>query len=115
MEDNHKNQNLKNSPIVIMFIVFCCVLINFVGKHSAVNNELPLWLDSLGTVFAAYVLGPISGAIVGCSTNIIYFFWDPNSLAYALTSIFIGITFGTAARRKYFESFSLIFWSWTKY
>ena len=105
MEDNHKNQNLKNSPIVIMFIVFCCVLVNFVGKHSAVNNGLPLWLDSFGTIFAAYVLGPISGAIVGCSTNIIYFFWDPNSLAYALTSIFIGITFGTAARRKYFESF----------
>ena len=105
MEDNHKRNNLRNRPIVIMFIVFCCVMVNFVGKHSAVNNELPLWLDSLGTVFAAYVLGPISGAIVGCSTNIIYYFWDPNSLAYALTSIFIGISFGLSARRRYFDSF----------
>ena len=81
MEDNHKRNNLRNRPVVIMFIVLCCVMVNFAGKHSAVNNELPLWLDSLGTVFAAYVLGPISGAIVGCSTNIIYYFWDPNSLA----------------------------------
>ena len=105
MEDNHKKTNLRNSPIVIMFIVFCCVLVNFVGKHSAVTHELPLWLDSLGTIFAAYVLGPISGAIVGCSTNIIYFFWDPNSLAYALTSIFIGVGFGFAARKRYFDTF----------
>ena len=105
MEENHNKNNLRNSPIVIMFIVFCCVLVNFVGKHSAVTHELPLWLDSLGTIFAAYVLGPASGAIVGCSTNIIYFFWDPKSLAYALTSIFIGISFGLAARKRYFDSF----------
>ena len=105
MEDNHKKNNLRNSPIVIMFIVFCCVLVNFVGKHSAVTNELPLWLDSLGTIVAAYILGPVSGAVVGCTTNIIYFFWDPNSLAYALTSIFIGISFGLAARKRYFDSF----------
>ncbi len=105
MDNNRKRNNLRNSPIVIMFIVFCCVLVNFAGKHSAVTNELPLWLDSLGTVFAAYVLGPVSGAIVGCSTNIIYYFWDPNSLAYALTSIFIGISFGLAARKRYFDTF----------
>lgn len=105
MGKNPKNNNLRNSPIVIMAIVFCCVLVNFVGKHSAVTNELPLWLDSLGTIFAAYVFGPISGAIVGCTTNIIYYFWDSNSIAYSITSIFIGVSFGLAARKKYFDSF----------
>ncbi|MBO7355381.1 MAG: HD domain protein, partial [Lachnospiraceae bacterium] len=88
-----------------MLIVFFCILVNFSGKHFAVKNELPLWLDSFGTVFAAYVLGPVSGAIVGCAGNIIYFFWDSSSLAYALTSIFIGITLGIFARKKYFETF----------
>lgn len=105
MEAKHDNYNLRNSPIVIMAIVFSCILVNFVGKRSADINELPLWLDSFGTIFAAYSLGPVSGAIVGCSTNIIYYFWDPNSLAYAITSIFIGISFGLAARRRYFDSF----------
>ncbi len=100
-----RNNNLRNRPIIIMLIVFCCVLVNFLGKHSAVTCELPIWLDSLGTIFAAYVLGPVSGAIVGCSNNIIYFFWDQNSLVYAFTSIFIGVSFGLAARRRYFDTF----------
>ena len=88
-----------------MLIVFACVLTNFLGKHIAATLELPLWLDCLGTVFAAYVLGPISGAVVGCTGNIIYSFWNANSLVYGLTSIFIGLTAGVAARRKFFESF----------
>ena len=96
---------LKSVPIRTMLIAFACVLVNFIGKHLAATLELPLWLDCIGTVFAAYVLGPVSGALVGCTGNIIYAYWDANSLLYGLTSIFIGISTGIAARKKYFESF----------
>lgn len=102
--DTGKNK-LKSVPIRTMLITFACVLVNFIGKHLAATLELPLWLDCIGTVFAAYVLGPISGALVGCTGNIIYAYWDANSLLYGLTSIFIGISTGMAARKKYFESF----------
>ena len=88
-----------------MLIVFGCVLVNFLGKYLAAELELPLWLDCLGTVFAAYVLGPISGAVVGCTVNIMYSFRDPSSLIYGITSIFIGLVVGLAARKRYFESF----------
>jgi len=101
----NESRKFKNSPLGTILIVFFCIVVNFVGKHLAVKYELPLWLDSIGTVFAAYVLGPVCGAIIGCTGNIIYSFWDANSLAYSLTSIFIGASMGTAARKKYFESF----------
>lgn len=100
-----KTNLLKTKPVRTMLIVFGCVLVNFLGKHLANALELPLWLDCIGTVFAAYVLGPISGALVGCAGNVIYSFWNVNSLIYGLTSIFIGICTGIAARKKYFESF----------
>lgn len=100
-----ESRKFKNSPLGTILIVFFCIVVNFVGKHLAVKYELPLWLDSVGTVFAAYVLGPVCGAIIGGTGNIIYSFWDANSLAYCLTSIFIGASMGTAARKKYFESF----------
>ncbi len=100
-----EGRKFKNSPLGTILIVFFCIVVNFTGKHLAVKYELPLWLDSIGTVIAAYVLGPISGAIIGCTGNIIYSFWDANSLAYSLTSIFIGAGMGVAARKKYFESF----------
>ena len=88
-----------------MLIVFVCVLVNFLGKRFAAALALPMWLDCIGTVFAAYVLGPISGALVGCTGSIINSYWDANASAYGLTSIFIGLCTGIAARKKYFESF----------
>ncbi len=100
-----ESRQFKNSPLGTILIVFFCIVVNFVGKHLAVKYELPLWLDSVGTVFSAYVLGPVCGAIIGGTGNIIYSFWDANSLAYSLTSVFIGASMGTAARKKYFESF----------
>ena len=95
----------ENSALKTMLIVFGCVLVNFLGNRVATALELPLWLDCFGTVFAAYVLGPISGAFVGCTGNIIYSFWNAESLVYGLTSIFVGVCTGIAARKKYFESF----------
>ena len=88
-----------------MLIVFGCIFVNFLGRHIADVYSIPLWLDCFGTVFAAYVLGPVSGAIGGATGNLIYSFWNPPSLAYGLTSIFIGVSVGLAARRKYFDSF----------
>jgi len=34
--------------------------------------KLPLWLDSIGTVLAAMLAGPIVGGISGAINNIIY-------------------------------------------
>ena len=99
------NDMKKISPLKVIAVVVGCVIVNFFGRALAVNLELPLWLDSIGTVFAAYVLGPFSGALVGCTQNIIYFFWNSNSLVYCITSITIGLGVGFAARRKNFETF----------
>ncbi len=100
-----KKKNVVSDTMMKIFIILCCVLVNFLGKHLAVKAQLPLWLDSFGTVFTAYVIGPGAGAIVGCAGNVLYCFWDFASLAYAITSIFIGLSLGFAARKKYFETF----------
>ena len=94
-----KEKGAGKSPAKTMLLVFGCVFVNFIGKRVADALGLPLWLDSLGTVFAAYVLGPVSGAIVGCTGNIIYSFWESSSLIYGITSIFIGLSIGIAARK----------------
>ncbi|MCR5830257.1 MAG: HD domain-containing protein [Lachnospiraceae bacterium] len=99
------NDKKKISPLRIILVVLGCAVVNFTGRLIATGLQLPLWLDSVGTVFAAYVLGPISGAIVGCTENIIYAFWNPHSIAYSITSISIGLGVGLAARRKNFETF----------
>ena len=64
-------------PLPLLFTVFCLllavgILVNIGGRELAVSNGMPFWLDSFGTVFAAYLLGPVPGAAVGIVTNLIY-------------------------------------------
>lgn len=87
-----------------LFAVFF-ILLNFFGKYLAQNLQLPLWLDTFGTVFAAYTFGPLCGSIIGITMNIVYSNFDPLSYLYSITSIAIAFIMGFAARRKWFESF----------
>ena len=84
-----------------MIILFAagCIAVNCAGKFLALGLQLPLWLDSFGTVLAAYVLGPVCGAMVGMTGNIIYSIvnsWD--SAIYALVSAMVGVTVGICAQ-----------------
>jgi len=53
----------------ISIFVIGCILINCIGKWLAGALQLPLWMDSFGTVLAAYVLGPICGAFIGAAVK----------------------------------------------
>lgn len=87
----------------ILFVIFC-IFLNMAGKVFAAVLHLPLWLDSVGTVLMAYVFGPVCGAVVGVTMNILYSWSNPISYAYSITSIAIAVIVGIAARKKWFES-----------
>ncbi|MBQ1547495.1 MAG: HD domain-containing protein [Lachnospiraceae bacterium] len=87
-------------------ITLAAIGLNLAGKGITSKIDLPLWLDTFGTVWAAYSLGPFVGAVVGGATNIIYGFTDVTSLLYAVVSIVIGILTGIFARKGSFKTFS---------
>lgn len=76
-----------------LFVIFCLIL-NCGGKALAELFKLPLWLDAVGTVFAAYAMGPVCGAVIGAATNIIYGIYSPIAFLYVLTNISVGIIVG---------------------
>ena len=65
-------KNAKNYQVVLFVVLN--IAINYAGKEVAEYFQWPVWLDTAGTVIAAYVLGPLAGAAVGASVNIIYGF-----------------------------------------
>ena len=84
--------------------------INYIGKTIASLLHLPLWLDSIGTVLAAMLAGPIVGSLSGVINNIIYgLTLDPVSFAYAITSLFIGLVVGILAYKGWISSISKVF------
>lgn len=88
----------------ICLFVDICILINYFGKVLSDILILPVWLDSIGTVFSAYVLGPVCGAIVGVTSNIMYCIHSEVSLFYGLTNIVIGITVGICAQKGFLKN-----------
>ena len=81
-----------------------CILMNMAGCQLAVHWNLPLWLDSLGTVLCAYALGPVSGALVGLGTHLVRWALFHASPVYAMNSIMLGLVAGFWARRGGFKS-----------
>ncbi|MBQ8085287.1 MAG: HD domain-containing protein [Lachnospiraceae bacterium] len=88
---------------IAIFIVLM-ILINYFGKVIAAYYSLPIWMDSIGTVYAAYVCDPFCGAIVGLAGNIMYGIKDTTSFIYGITSVAIGVSVGIAAKKNLFDS-----------
>ena len=84
------------------FLIAVCILMNYFGGVFASQHQLPVWLDSAGTVLAAYLGGPVVGALVGMTGNFIGFVAYGDNWVYCIVSIVIGVLVGLAARRKNF-------------
>ena len=104
---SNKNVNSKNKAypyIRNITALFLCIVINLAGRQLSATYELPGWFDTYGTFISSYTMGPVPGAIVGASGNLIISFWKPNAFAYSLVSIFLAVSVGYMARKKYFNT-----------
>ena len=90
----------------ICALMILCVAIDCAGRFAALSLDLPMWLDTAGTMLAAYALGPACGAMAGGTFSLIFsdLSGNPLELCYAATSIAIGIIAGQASRRGAFGS-----------
>lgn len=95
---------MKTSKVVIL--VLLSLTINLFGKYMADSLLLPFWLDSFGTAFTAYLLGPIAGGAVGLTTNLVYGVINTSyiSMIYGIINLCIGVAVGICARKKMMET-----------
>ncbi len=84
----------------IGLFVALCILLSYVGRRIAEFFDLPLWLDSFGTVLCAYAGGPVCGAIVGVASCLVCGMFNRVSYIYALTGLTLGVIVGFGARRR---------------
>ena len=89
----------------IIYIVLIGLALNMLGKKLSETYSLPFWLDSFGTTMSAYVLGPVGGAAVGFTTNIIYnILHETTNYVYGVVNAAIGIIVGFSSRKDSFKS-----------
>lgn len=95
MMENNKIRNY----IIIMLI---SVVLNFSLYYVAHVYHLPMWMDSVGTVYAAVMLEPCSGTFSWLCNQ---FFqsaaiYGVHSLVYYLISAVAALSFGVTLRKN---------------
>ncbi len=93
----------KKGSLVILITVFA-IIINILGKVVAAALNLPVWLDSFGTILISYVYGPVCGAIVGLANNIIYGIFVEEQSIYCFVGMILGIVAGLVAKKGKLET-----------
>ena len=87
---------------ITILIVFGLVVNRFFAD-LAIHFELPLYMDSIGTIVVAVIGGFSPGAIVGFLTNFIGGFVDSSTFYYGTINVMIAVCAGIAARRGAFH------------
>ena len=87
-----------------VLFVFAALLLNIIPSKTALALNLPLFLDSIGTIFAAMLGGNLPAVIVGFCVNAINGISDITTLYYGIISILIGVAAALFQRNGFFKT-----------
>lgn len=84
------------------------VILNVIGIILAKSFNLPIYLDTLGTILIAALGGYVPGIAVGFFTNLIGALFDENEIFYGTVSILLAIVTAFLASKGYYKKFPKI-------
>lgn len=96
--------NAKSLPLSIIALIPFASALNIVTGEIVGRSPLPLYLDSIATIFVGYLAGPAAGALTGIITNLAWgLLINPSTIPYAAGAALIGALAGFAGRLKLFS------------
>jgi energy-coupling factor transport system substrate-specific component len=84
------------------------IAINVVLGQIFGSLGLGVYIDSIGTVLVGVLVGPLAGAATGGITNVIWGFFNPVAMPFAVTAIVIGLLAGVFSRLGWFKRVYLV-------
>ena len=109
METTKKYSIKDDFTMQAILIIPVCVAVNFVGGQLAGLLKLPMYLDTIGTIFASLLCGPWVGAVAGGLTNVVTGIANPTNFAFIPVNIIAGLVTGFLARKNMFNKT----WKWS--
>ena len=74
-----------------LVLIVISIAINMIGGQLASMVKLPIFLDSVGTLISAVLLGPVIGMLTGLLTNLLWgLLTDPIAAAFAPVAMVTG-------------------------
>jgi len=90
------------------FVAFCIAL-NLTAGQITAALKIPLYLDSIGTILVAVLVGPWSAVICGSAANLLAAaFGNPSMIFFIPVVAVIGAFSGFLARKAWFRKWYLV-------
>ena len=95
----------KEFTTLTLVLIPVAIAINLAVGQLVIALKLPLYLDSIGTVLVAVLVGPWAGAVTGVISNVIWTAtgWFPQAIAWAGVAAVIGIMASAFKQGGWFE------------
>lgn len=87
-----------------LLIIPAGVAINVVGGQLASLLHLPMYLDTIGTIFTAIIAGPWVGAVCGLLTNVVTGIINPVNFWFIHVNVIVGLLTGYLAKKGWFTN-----------
>ncbi|MBR3043678.1 MAG: HD domain-containing protein [Oscillospiraceae bacterium] len=97
-----EHSNLKHNYITTM-LCLAGIALNLILCEIAGRLQLPLYLDTVGSVAVAIMGGYLPGVIVGFATNMLKSITDPSAMYYGVLNVLIALTASLFAKKQYFR------------
>lgn len=92
---------MKNRKVYVTTFCGVAVAMNIVLGIITSALGIPLYLDTLGTVLSAAILGPVPGIIVGALSNIITgLIYSVSDIPFCLVNMAVGLIVGLVAKKE---------------
>lgn len=89
-----------NKNFALTFSAICVVINLALGTFVQMLHIPLIFLDTLGTIFGAVLLGPFHGVLIGLVTNVVQgILTNPRDIPFALVNMAIGLVVGLVARK----------------
>ena len=95
--------NFNSVKVKLAAICATGITINIASANVAKSLELPVYLDTIGTVFIAVLGGYMPGIAVGFLTNLFGSGMDPEELYFGFVNVVVAIISAFFAQKGYFK------------
>ena len=92
-----------NRNLITVFLCVAGIAVNLLLGWIVSKLDVPLYLDTVGSVTVAILGGYLPGVIVGFATNILKSFTDPASLYYGVLNVLIALCAAYFSRNGWFR------------
>ncbi|HBB18875.1 MAG TPA: phosphohydrolase [Ruminococcus sp.] len=89
--------------LITVFLCMAGIAVNLLLSALAAKLELPLYLDTVGSITVAVLGGSLPGVIVGFATNVFKSISDSSALYYGVLNVLIALFAANFSRRGWFR------------